>query len=260
MSSRIPQVVTGVCVCLLTVPQPKISRSVPSLDAATMSGTVQANDIRNCREFWKRELYGRYSLVRSRSETTSFSGRPSRRFLPLSWSRSRDRIESRVTPGRIMSPKGGVTNSTAVGDRIRTRQSRAQRRGGRYESPLTAIRTSERDAEVHSAERERSSVFLPDRKNSHLDAPDLGQAVLRTKEPQNLLVTERSSLLLRDNTGSIVATKLVASRSTRPGADVLGGGVKLDGLEAGRVVRADGAGAAGGGSVSKSSAPRGLKD
>lgn len=226
-----------------------------------MSGTVQANDIRNCREFWKRELYGRYSLVRSRSETTSFSGRPSRRFLPLSWSRSRDRIESRVTPGRIMSPKGGVTNSTAVGDRSQIVS--VVRWTAQTEEewiPLTAIRTSERDAEVHSAERERPSVFLPDRKNVHLDAPDLGQTVLRTKEPQDLLVTERSSLLLRDDTGSIVATKLVASRSTRPGADVLGSGVKLDGLEAGRVVRADRAGAAGGGSVSKSSAPRGLKD
>lgn len=78
------------------------------------------------------------------------------------------------------------------------------------------------------------------------NAPDLGQAVLRTKEPQDLLVTERSSLLLRDDTGSIVATELVAARSARPGANVLGGGIKLDGLEAGRVVRADGASAAGG--------------
>ena len=150
-----------------------------------------------------------------------------------------------------MSPRGGVTNSTAVGTGLQDASVVGWDTAGEWK-PLTAIRTSERDAEVHSAEREKDRQFSVESVNSAgwtRDAPDLGQAVLRTKEPQDLLVTERSSLLLRDNTGSIIATELVAARSTRPRAHVLGGGVKLDGLEAGRVVRADGAGAAGGGSA-----------
>lgn len=37
--------------------------------------------------------------------------------LPDAWPRARERMESRVMPGRIMSSRGGVTSSTPAGQR-----------------------------------------------------------------------------------------------------------------------------------------------
>lgn len=76
----------------LTVPEPNISNKVPSSLALTTSG-----------------------IVMSLSEIINFSGNPSslNGLLGSAWARARVRIESRVTPGRIMSSNGGVTSSVA---------------------------------------------------------------------------------------------------------------------------------------------------
>jgi hypothetical protein len=79
------------------VPEPKISLSEPSLEAATIWGTVAG-----CRQpLSQGGKRGWCSLVRFLSVTLNLAGRPSRVFLPSAWERARERIESRVTPGRI---------------------------------------------------------------------------------------------------------------------------------------------------------------
>ena len=74
-----------------SVPVPKNSTSRPSCAAAFTS-----------------------FIVTGRSLTTNLpSGMPSIGTFPDSCSRARARTESRVTPGRIMPPNGGVTSSVA---------------------------------------------------------------------------------------------------------------------------------------------------
>lgn len=171
------------------------------------------------------------ALVMLRSETTSLSGRPSSFFFPEAWSRKRARIESRVTPGRIMSSRGGVTISTpAFGDM----------RGARKEAEVSGDgKTSKKLIFTSGRTRRRGG-----KREEKIHGSDFGQAVFGAEQPQDLLISECGGLLLGHDAGGVVRAELVASRAARPRAHVLCGRVELDGFEAGRVVGADG-GAAG---------------
>lgn len=79
------------------VPLPNISSSRPSFCASSTS-----------------------FIPISRSLMTISRGRPSSVILPAAWSRRSERIESRVTPGRMMSCRGGVTTSVLPSAFLRT--------------------------------------------------------------------------------------------------------------------------------------------
>ena len=125
------------------------------------------------------------SIVTGRSETVRSSGRPDNRLELEECSCARVSTESRVTPGRIMPSRGGVTSSKPCG---RARMNTCPCLNGRR---LTSIIFSEDDEKVHGT--------------------NFGEIVFWTMKPQILFISLKGSFFLRKDPWRVVDTQLVGA-------------------------------------------------